>query len=587
MWRLLGPMLLLALAPLCRGQEPGPNGAMDSGSLIILAPLPDSTVPGNEPVEVSVLLAGVEGLSIGLLVDGIDVSAEAEITGDYLFYISPEPPSEGSHLISVLGVLNGDTLLSERWSFTAVKDETSVGTESFPWELSIGLGWRYAACDRDTAGLGLSTPIGHLPTGESSFTGPLWDGLVQGDLSYDPSYDAAPHGLVQLTREGLEVSLGEFYPAFSSLAFANALPLGLLGSYRKNLLAVDFTACRTASADTTLSTFAQYLYGGRAGVSLKDSLFLALGYLQGYDQSASLPDSIRFRATTMVLADTIFGLTDTLVYVDSLHPASNRIGWLSARKTLGLFSMELELAGTNTKTDVGQRTSGWGYLAKLACSTPDVDAFLTYSSTDDGFRSFGSPYLETDKSELEGLLQVKWPAKIMTLLQGSVFKARADSAPGLGWTAGAGGNLSSGALSIISLRVDYSHRPYQTYRYQSRSLSSGIGLCYFGIRFDAGYGYTSSSSPSTTQTHTASASASRRLFRKLAEAAAGIQYYQSRTEDGLTDRHKLSLTATLSGELSTSFGYRLQAGRIVQTDRIDPGQGYRQELASASISIKF
>lgn len=585
MLRLL--MLLSVLAAISWGQEALPDEVALPGTTVILAPLPDSTVSGNEPLEVSALLSGVEGLTVSLLVDGADVTSRADITGDYVFYISPEPPSEGIHSVTIFGTLNGDTLLSENWSFAAAKAELPLESEALPWDLSLNLGWRYANCDRDTAGLGLSTPIGHHPTGEASFYGPLWGGLVQGDISYDPSYDADPHGLLQLTREGLEVSLGEFFPALSSLAFADALPLGLLGKARKGRLTFDLTACRTASADTTTSSFAQYLYGGRAGVSLGDSLFVSLGYLQGHDQPSSLPDSVRFRAITLVLADTIFGLTNTLTYVDSLHPASNRIGWLSASKSLGLFSLDLELAGTRTETDIGQTTKGWGYQVKLARYSPDLEASLVYSSTDDGFRSFGSPYLETDKNELEGLIQASWPGKVRTTLHGNVYKAHADSAPGLGWSAGAGGSLSHGALTSLSLRFDYSHRPYQTYRYQSRSLSAGIGLSFFAIRFNAGYGYTSSSSPTTTQSHSASAGASRRLYRRLAEAFAGIQYYQVRSAAGGTDREKLTLTASLSGDLSSSFGYRLQFGRIAQTDRIDPNQSYRQEMASAGISFRF
>lgn len=578
---------MAVLASTSWGQHTVPDAVAEPVSLDILAPLPDSILPGDEPLEVSVLLTGAQGLSIRLLVDGIDVTAEAEITGDYLFFLSTAPPSEGFHSVSIYGTLNGDTLLSESWSFTSAKPELADGAEAHPWDLSLGLGWRYASCDQDTAGLGLSSPVGHLPTGEANFYGPLWGGLVQGDINYDPSYDADPHGLLQLTRAGLEVSLGEFYPGFSSLAFSNALPLGLLGSARHGRLALDFTACRTASADTTLSSFAQYLYGGRAGVLLDDSLFLALGYLQGHDHPSSLPDSVRFRTTTLVLADTVFGLTDTLVLIDSLHPASNRIGWLSARKPLGLYSIEIEVAGTGTRADDGQKSNGRGYLAKLARTSRVMDLTVSYSSTDDGFRSFGSPYLETGKNELEGLLQADWPGKVRTTLLGSVYKAHADSAPGLGWSAGAGGNLSGNVSSSLWLRGDYSQRPYQTWRYQSRSLSAGIGLLFSGIRLNAAYGYTSSSSPSTTQSHSSSAGISRKVFRRLAEAAAGIQYYQALGSSGATDRRKLTLTASLWGSLTASLGYRLQAGRIVQTDRIDSGQSYRQWLASASVNFKI
>lgn len=584
---LLAAFLFTGLAAHTYGQETDVYDGAGTGRLEILSPLPDSAVFGEEPMELSLLLPQIEGLSFSLWLDGTDVTPQSEITSDYAFYLSPAPLAPGRHHIRVYGILEGDTLLSSAWSFSVVRDPAAPRTVSFPWEASLGLGWQHGSCDRDTSGLGLASPVGHQPSGEASFYGPLWDGLASGFLGYDPAYDPEPHGLVQFSRGGLELSLGEFYPDLSALAFADALPLGLLGRSSFRRLTLDFTACRTATADTTVSTFAQYLYGGRAGVWLGDSLFMALGFLQGRDQMSSLPDSVRFRTTTLVLADTIFGLTDTLFYVDSLHPVKNRIGWLSARKSLGRLSMELEVAGTGTTTDVGKRTNGWGYQARLARHSPGLEATLTYSSTDGGFRSFGSPYLETDKSELEGLMQAGWPGGIRTTIKGSVYKAHADSAPGLGWNAGAGGNLCVGALSSLSLMADYSFRPYQTYLYQSRSLSAAIGLHYLGIRFNAGYGYTSSSSPNTTQTHSASAGVSRRLFRRLAEASAGIQYYQARGAGGGTDRKKLTLTASLSGDLSSSLGYRLQAGRIAQTDRIDPNQSYRQELASAGLNVRF
>ncbi len=568
-------------------QEMVPDEWPEPASLVILSPLPDSTVSGSEPLEVSLLLAGVENLSIRLLIDGIDVTAATDITCDYLFYLSPHPPSKGTHSISVYGILNGDTLLSENWSFKATAAAPTDKAEKLPWEFSFGLGWRYAGCDQDTAGLGLSVPIGHQPSGQADLFGPLWGGQIQGDVSYDPKYDADPHGLVQLSWKDFEISLGEFYPDISWLAFANALPLGLLGKSRNGPINIDFTACRTASADTMISSFAQYLYGGKFGISLKESLSVALGYLQGYDQPSSLPDSVRFRTTTLVLADTIFGLTDTLVYIDSLHPASNRIGWLSAKKKFGPYWLEIEAAGTRTSADGGQRTSGRGYLARLARHSSDLDISLTYSSTDAGFRSFGSPYLETDKSELEGSLQAAWPRNFRTTLQGSVYQARADSAEGLGWSAGAGGYLSAGIFNSLWFKAEYSRRPYQTYLYQNRSLSAGLCLNLLDIRFQASYGYNSSSSPGTAQSHSISANASRRLYRRLAEASANVQYYQTQSLAVPSHHDKLTLTVSLSGVLAASFGYLLQAGRIMQNDRAEPTKSYRQQTAGAGINIRF
>jgi hypothetical protein len=293
------PVLFFFLACFSWGQDLSFKEDSDLAVLSILSPLPDSTVPGDEPLEVSVILSGAESLSVFLLVDGVDVTDKAEIAGDYVFYLSPKPLPAGNHRIFVIGLLNGDTLLSENWSFVTSLTLPPRLAEPLPWELTVNLGWQFSSCHQDTTGLSLSTPVGHYPSGGVSFNGQLWGVLAQGDLSYDRTYDPHPHGLVQFSRPGLDLSLGEFMPGFSSLAFANALPLGLLGRLGLGLLSLDFTACRTASADTALSSFAQYLYGGRASFCLEDSLQIGLGYLQGYDQPSSLPDSVRYRTTSM------------------------------------------------------------------------------------------------------------------------------------------------------------------------------------------------------------------------------------------------------------------------------------------------
>jgi hypothetical protein len=584
---LLAALLFTGLAAHTYGQETDVYDDAGTGRLEILSPLPDSAVSGEEPVELSLLLPQIEGLSFSLWLDGADVTPQSEITSDYAFYLSPAPLAPGRHHIRVYGILEGDTLLTEAWSFSVARDATAPGTVSFPWEASLGLGWQHGSCDRDTSGLGLATPVGHQPSGEASFYGPLWGGLASGFLGYDPAYDPEPHGLVQFSRGGLELSLGEFYPDLSALAFADALPLGLLGRSSFRRLTLDFTACRTATADTTVSTFAQYLYGGRAGVWLGDSIFFALGFLQGRDQPSSLPDSVRFRTTTLVLADTIFGLTDTLFYADSLKPASNRIGWLSSRKSFGRYSVDIEVAGTGAATEAGPATRGWGYLAKMSGSTPALEASLAYTSTDAGFRSFGSPYLETDKNQLEGRLRTGWPRGVMTSVRGSVYKAFADSSPGLGWGLGGGWNLRIPFLQSLFLGLEYASRPYRTYRFQSRGASAALAFAAMGTRLSAGYGYNSSSSPGATQSHNASAEASRALAGRRAAVSLGSQYYQVRDASGTSNREKLSQTVAISGDLTASLFYRLQARRIAQTDRAETGQSYRQDLASLQLGWRF
>jgi len=296
--------LLALLAAIAVAQEDSVAFQADEGfePVVVLSPLPDSAVSGDEPLEVSVLLAGTLDMVVKLYLDSADITPASEVSGEYLFFLSPAPLTAGPHALAVYGLVQQDTVLTRRWSFAVLPAEAGPEPEALPWDASVGLGWQYADCSRDTAGLGLSYQIGHHPSAEASFSGSLWGGYVNGFLSYDPGYDRSPHGVAQLAREGLELSLGEFYPEFSDLTFSGASPLGLLGRFNSGRVAVDLVACRTAAADTAYCTFDQYLSGGQVRCFVWDSLSAAAGYLQGYDQASSLPDSIRYRTTSVVYA---------------------------------------------------------------------------------------------------------------------------------------------------------------------------------------------------------------------------------------------------------------------------------------------
>lgn len=582
----IAPLIIL-LASAASSQEPNSFYENYTGPLEILSPLPDSSYNSSEPLEVSILLPEVDGLSISIFIDSLDITSQAELTSDYAFFLYPGPLASGRHRLLFLGIVEHDTIFSESWSFTITPTEEISDSISLPWTGCVGLTWQYGSCDRDTANLGLTYPTGHQPSASASFSGSLCSGSLQGDISYDRSYDTAPHGLILFSRRGLDLELGEFYPDISSLAFANAIPLGLLGKLKWHQLSLDFTACRTASADTLSNSFAQYLYGGRAGGSFGQNLWLGLGYLQGRDLPSSLPDSVRFRTTSLVVADTIFGLTDTLVYVDSLHPAKNRIAWLSLMKSLGQYSLELEAAGTRTDYKGEDAKDGRGFIVKIVRSQPPWTTNFSYSSTDSGFRSFGSPYLETNKNELTGEVQHEMSEGQQASLRGKVYKAFSDSAPGLAWSLGSNARMRLSQASYMSLTAEYSLRPYSTYLYQNRTLGTGLSFSAKGFRLVSNYSYTSSSSPGTIQSHSASADVSRPLYQRLLEASLGFQYYRSKDKAGTSDQEKSTATLSLSGSVAGPLSYRIQTSAINQNDRIDPSRSYRLAIASAGLSLQF
>lgn len=550
--------------------------------VVVLSPQPNSAVSGDEPLEVTVLLAGTSDMVIKLYLDSIDVTPGAEASGEYLFYLSPAPLPAGPHALVVFGLAQQDTVLARRWSFTVLPAEAVTEPRVLFWEASVGLGWQYADCSRDTAGLGLSYPVGHHPSAEASLSGDLWGGYVNSFLSYDPSYDRNPHGMAQLAREGLELSLGEFCPEFSDLTFSGATPLGLYGRFNSGRMSLDLVACRTASADTAYSTFDQYLSGGQVRCLIWDSLSAAVGYLQGYDYASSLPDSVRYRTTSLVYADTVFGFSDTMITVDTLHPFRNKLVWVGASVPVKFASLRLELVRAGTTADTGGLTIGWGYAAGLSFRSRRHLLALSYSSTDAAFRSFGNPYLEIAKNELAMALETRWPRNLTVAVDGGVYKVFTDSVPGNSGRAGIGLSWCSGWLKSLALRMDYSSRPYQNYRAHGRSLSASAVVSLWMARLGPSYSYTSSSTDKTVQSHAAGLEISRPLYQQLLVLALGHQYYQIRDNANSSNQEKNTSYFRASGVLGFNLSYEIAARRIALADRIESAGSYHQNVLCPS-----
>jgi hypothetical protein len=228
-----------------------------------------------------------------------------------------------------------------------------------------------------------------------------------------------------------------------------------------------------------------------------------------------------------------------------------------------------------------------GYATGLSFRARSHSLAFRYSSTDADFRSFGNPYLETAKNELEAVLESRWPKNLTLTADGSVYKVFTDSAPGNSGRAGAGLAWRSGWLQSLAVRFDYTTRPYQTYRYQGRSLCASAAAALWRTRLAHSYSYTSSSMDKAVQSHTAGLEISRPLYRQLLAVALGHQYYQLRDNAGSSDQDKNTSYLHASGTLGSKLAYELAARRIEMTDRIDPAKCYQQNVLSLTLARKF
>ncbi len=586
---ILSYCLFFILSPGYCQEPPTPGNDDEFRPFTILAPLPDSVIPSGEVLEISLLLDEAAGMDIHLLLDGIELTSRAQITKDYLFYLSPEPPAAGPHRITVMFTSLADTVFNNSWSFKASASDTAIaGPIKIPLDISLAAGMFYSQCDKDTAGLGLSFPIGWQPSGDINLSGQLDGGFFNSYLSYDPAYDKYLHGLLQYDNPSFGLSAGEFYPELSALVFSGTSPLGVLASWQGQKTGVLGTACRTQPADTLLQTYAQYLGGGQLKRSLSDSLWLSAGYLYGYDQPGSLPDSVRFRSSTYIYNDTLTGFSDTLITVDTLLSGKNRLCW---------FSLGWPLGGARFRTDYARSgflpDSSAGYIndhsyllgIKKEFGRHQLD--LQYISWGRSYKSFGNPYLEAAKRELVGSADLRFPANLSARLDGSLYKVLTDSASGSSFKAGGAVNYARGRLTSVSLRLDYNFRPYIAYLYQNRSLSLSTIARLGAFSAISSYSYSSSSGISLTQSHNGMLGISRYLMQDKLYIQASGQHYQVFDSYGLTDQARTTAQLRTSLQATAHAGIIFDCRNIQHRDRVASDKSYHQQLVSLSVNYRF
>jgi hypothetical protein len=587
-------IIALAFIPAVAQQSPD---SLDSGQPVtILSPLPDSSVDPGEPLEISLLLEGLSGLDLRLLLDSADVTAKAEISSEYLFCLVDSAPAAGPHAVSFFALSGSDTVFATTWRFSTAPAAAEPGLPPdlfppddyprMPFDLSATAGAQYAACGQDTAGLGLSYPAGAYPMAEVNASGPLGSGSFNGYMSYDPSYDRFPHGLLQVRAAGLDLSLGEFYPSMSELAFSGVTPLGGLLTYQFPAFGVGLTGCRTQSADTGYQAFSQYLYGCHLTGDAVENTKVGIGVLGGFDRASSLPDSVRFKRSVFIYTDTLLGFTDSIVTVDSLHPGRNSILWTSIEYAGGWVALRLESAMSWFMPDTGGTVTGDAYTLSSRLKFGGHGVELSYSSYGERYKSFGNPYLEPSKDELAVRQESRWTGRFSTTVDGAVYQVGTDSADGYSRRFGAGVWLGAGRLSSLGLRLDYSARPYTASLSQTRTVSLSASIAAGPMRITPCYTYSSSSSDRLTQSHNVSLELWSRVGA-VVQLKLGAQYYQLRDNRNASDQDRSMPYAKLTWDAGRKSSFDLTAKYITKNDRIDPGKSYRQALVSSEFTRRF
>jgi hypothetical protein len=555
--------------------------------LVILSPLPDSSIEADQPLEISLLLEGTAGLELRIFLDSLDITPQAEVTEEYLFYLSPAPPSPGRHSLKILLLRQPDTVIAHHWSFS-VPAPKAVSLPSGPsLELTVDGGIYFSHCSRDTAWLGLASPAGWHPLGSSYLSAGLWSGRLFSHLSFDPAYDRSPHGLAQFQRDIWELSLGEFYPDFSPLAFSGPSTFGMMATRRSGILGVQGATGRTQKADTLFQIYEQYLYGGQVDLGPWHSLSISSGFLYGWDRPGSLPDSVRFPTSTFIYDDTLTGLVDTMTTLDTLPSGSNSLWWLGGEYSPGKWRCRAAAAWSGFRPDLnGSYLSDRSFLVGLGRQAGRHFMDIRYLSWGKHYKSFGNPYLEAAKNELLWSLNSRW-SSVSSQTDGSLYRVFTDSANGNSFRAGGAINLAFPDRPSINVRADYYYRPYRWYLFTSRSLSLGASGRAEPWSWQSSLGLSSNSGVSGSQSCNARLALSRRMMRDRLLVQASTAYYWTGWDSGLSSQDRISAELTLGLQVSDQTDLRLALQHLTQWDRVDSLKDYHQQTAVLSLSRRW
>lgn len=555
--------------------------------LVILSPLPDSSIEVDQPLDISLLLEGTAGLELRLYLDSLDITPQAQVTDEYLFYLSPVPPSPGRHSLKIILLSQSDTVITHHWSFSVPAPEAVSLSSDPPLELSVEGGLYFSHCSRDTAGLGLASPAGWHPLGSSYLSAGFWSGRLFSHISFDPAYDRSPHGLAQFQRDVWELSLGEFYPDFSLLAFSGPSPLGMMATRRSGTMRVQGAAGRTQKADTLFQAYEQYLYGGQVDLGPCRSFSISSGFLCGWDRPGSLPDSVRFPTSTFIYDDTLTGLVDTLTTLDTLPSGSNRLWWLGGEYAPGKWHCRTAAAWSGFRPDLsGSYLSDRSFLFGLGRQAGRHYMDIRYFSWGEHYKSFGNPYLEAAKNELLWSLRSCWSVA-SSQADGSLYRVFTDSSDGNSFRAGGALNLASSDRPSLNVRADYYYRPYRWHLVTSRSLSLGAAGRAGPWAWQASLGLSSNSGVSSGQSRNARLALSRRMMRDRLSMQASTAYYWTGWDSGLSSQDLISADLTFGLQLSDQTAIRLALRQLSQWDRVDSLKDYHQQTAVLSFSRRW
>ena len=561
----------------------GGEDALTARPVEILSPLPGEVVP-TRGVEIAGLVDPPldEPWEALLLLDGRDVTDEAEVAAELFVFVPQDTLGAGGHRVT-FSAMTATRVVEESWVFFAgsrdARESAPPAAEAV-WEERpevhgrLEVGWAAVAADlveTDTVSVALPHDEVSSPTLDFYASGYAPDLSFLLTAHYDPVYDERLQWLGSLETDRLELEAGRIFPSLSTMTLDWAVGAGARAAARLGASKTEVVALRLSEADTLagLGLYSRFALGARQDVEVIDSVMASAIYLRVFDREGSVPEANRLEEP--LLNTVVAGV----VSVDA-----------------GAAGAELEVAGSTAEG--AEQSSGEAVHARLLYEKDyDNRVILEYVYIDPDYYSAGS--LEHDPGERGAELEFAYGPGDALRASGSVGAFR-----GVGSTVGVSpggyalrsyGRLDgSWRLDDASLRAyaagRYDRTPYESYDYVYTYASAGVTWRTSRLAASGSGSFSRSRSPGARDTWGVGGDLRYDLVPSRWRARLSARLTFGDDEEGDTDyiRGSYTIESTWAGgeaELTAEYSV------IDLDDRVSPDQGYTEHVLRISVGRPF
>ena len=570
-------------------QPSGAPGPVDH-RILVLSPAPGETVAVAAPDIAAIIEPPLDGPWMAvLLLDGRDVTSDAEMLADY-FYLSPVVPlAAGRHTVT-FSALTAAGAVEDTWTFfvggvtpaapsagfdTPVRPSVSgafEGAGAFALSGRAQVGW-VAVASETTAAESLDV---FLPYDEESAAsldlyvsalGPATTWLAT--ARYDPLYDDRLTGSLLVETPSFDFEAGDIFPSLTRSTLDWASGLGVRARARAGPTRTDVTAIRLAEADTAggFGTYARYALGAGETWEWGEGDAAGVAYVRAFDDAGSVPEEDRLVDPTE---------NDVFAATLALESRGRLVGAEIAR----------------SRSEGGVEGEGMHLLVRAGYEKDRANRVVVeYSQTDTSFYSMGSFATEPGKHGTE--VEVAYgPGRATQFLvtagafqtEGAALGKDPDAwSTSLYGRADLAGNVAGGeARGYVVARYD--RTPYDEYEYRYVQGAGGSSYRRGAVSVALSLSWSRTSSDDEEDTAGAGVDARWDLVPGRLSGRASTRWSVGSGEDVDYTRatHTLGVRWN-AGVVDVSAEYRY----LDRDDRASPDDGYTEHVGLVSLGRRF